>query len=151
MLEFRGYIFWVSYGPYPDFLYLFSTAFSGVVAGAHLAIRNNGRFCLILSTNYLLATKSNYVSYLYNTLHFEINIVIDNPQSQVRVFFFITWYKTGPAWTHALIQPIISSFKFQKKSPPTILQKMKKLKVRCWKWHEKNWYLYRLPIMGCKT
>ena len=27
------------------------------------------------------------------------------PQSQVRVFIFITWYKAGPAWTHALEGP----------------------------------------------
>ena len=27
------------------------------------------------------------------------------PQSQVRVFLFITWYKTGTAWTHALEGP----------------------------------------------
>ena len=28
-----------------------------------------------------------------------------NPQTQVRVFIFITWYKAEPAWTHALEGP----------------------------------------------
>ena len=31
-----------------------------------------------------------------------IIIMIKYPQSQVRVFIFIMWYKAGLAWTHAL-------------------------------------------------
>ena len=37
------------------------------------------------------------------TVRFQIMTIY--PQSQVRVFIYITWYKTGPAWTHALESP----------------------------------------------
>ena len=36
---------------------------------------------------------------------FVIKSRFNYPQSQVRVLIFITWYKAGPAWTHALEGP----------------------------------------------
>ena len=41
-------------------------------------------------------------------------IFVSNPQSQVSVFLFITWYKVGPAWTHALEGPHCFLFTIQR-------------------------------------
>ena len=54
VLEFHGYIFWISYGPYPDFLYLFSTLFSRCAP-------RDLKLWSFLSKNFILTTKSNYL------------------------------------------------------------------------------------------
>ena len=109
VLEFHGYIFWVSYGPYPDFLYLFSTLFSGVVADAHLAIWNYGRFCLKILYWQLNQT------ILYNGLHFEVNIVLENTKNQPMIFLWTNNPFYLPMFFNNQISKKVPNYNFTKK------------------------------------
>ena len=40
-----------------------------------------------------------------NPNYFNFILFFGDPQSQARVFIYITWYRAGPAWTHALEGP----------------------------------------------